>query len=312
MQLKHLGDKEILNDIQALVCNERELLTTILWHLLEVERRKLFSDLGCQSLFEYCVRELKYSEGQASRRIQAMRLLKEFPQVEEKISSGALSLTNISQAQSYFRESKKLDPSKEFQVEDKIEFLESLEHKSTREVQKIILQNGLPQSLPKEKVRMLDAHSDEIRCVVSQELKMELEEVRALLGLKGFNLSFVELIGEMAKISKETFRVKRFGKSLESRKVLEVEADRGTGIRTTPAPAKRYVKSARSISGRLRYQVWQRDGGKCTCCGSQRNLNYDHIQPVELGGKAEIDNLRLLCFHCNQRQSFKAFGVRES
>ncbi|NCN42230.1 hypothetical protein GW916_13385 [bacterium] len=103
MNLKILKDGELLKQTKELVRNERQLLTQILQHLREVERRKLFSELGYQSLFEYAVKELNYSEGQAGRRIQAMRLLKELPQLESKIASGTLSLSNISQAQIYFR-----------------------------------------------------------------------------------------------------------------------------------------------------------------------------------------------------------------
>jgi predicted DNA-binding ArsR family transcriptional regulator len=111
MDLRRLKDNDLLSQTKILVQNERTLLTKVLHHLREVDRRKLFSDLGYQSIFEYSVRELKYSEGQAGRRIQAMRLLKELPQIEEKIESGALNLSHLSQAQSYFRETQKKNPS---------------------------------------------------------------------------------------------------------------------------------------------------------------------------------------------------------
>ncbi len=106
MDLRRLKDQELLSQTKKLVQSEREILTQMLHHLKEVERRKLFSELGYQSLFEYAVKELGYSEGQAGRRLQAMRLIKEFPDIEEKISSGTLNLSNISQAQSYFRDVK--------------------------------------------------------------------------------------------------------------------------------------------------------------------------------------------------------------
>jgi len=102
MNLKHLRDDELLTVTKDLVQMERTTLTKILHHLREIERRKLYSDLGCASLFEYAVKHLQYSEGQAGRRIQAMRLIKEIPEIEQKIASGALSLSNISQAQSFF------------------------------------------------------------------------------------------------------------------------------------------------------------------------------------------------------------------
>ena len=107
MNLNKLSDRELLIKTQSLVKREREILTEILHHLKEVHRRRLYSDLGYKSLFDYAVKELSYSEGQAGRRVQAMKLIMEFPTVEEKIATGKLSLSNICQAQSYFREHRK-------------------------------------------------------------------------------------------------------------------------------------------------------------------------------------------------------------
>jgi hypothetical protein len=103
MQLSSLQDQQLLIATKTLVQNEREVLTKVLHHLREIERRRLYSDLGCQSLVEYAVKELKYSESQASRRLHAMQLMKEIPQIETAIASGELSLSNTSQAQSLFR-----------------------------------------------------------------------------------------------------------------------------------------------------------------------------------------------------------------
>ncbi len=103
MKLQSLSDRQLLQQTQQLVQNERELLGEILNHLKEVERRKLFSDLGYSSLFDYCLRELKYSEAQTGRRLSALKLIRELPQVEEQIASGALNLTHICQAQSFFK-----------------------------------------------------------------------------------------------------------------------------------------------------------------------------------------------------------------
>ncbi len=103
MKLHTLSDRDLLQQTQQLVQKERALLSEILQHLKEVERRKLYSDLGHGSLFEYCLRELKYSEAQAGRRLQALKLIRELPQVEAQIASGALNLTHICQAQSFFK-----------------------------------------------------------------------------------------------------------------------------------------------------------------------------------------------------------------
>jgi hypothetical protein len=54
----------------------------------------LFAELGHPSLFAYAIGELGYSEAAASRRIEAMRAIREVAELEIKIESGELSLVN--------------------------------------------------------------------------------------------------------------------------------------------------------------------------------------------------------------------------
>ncbi|PIU01351.1 MAG: hypothetical protein COT74_00410 [Bdellovibrionales bacterium CG10_big_fil_rev_8_21_14_0_10_45_34] len=52
--------------------------------------------------------------------------------------------------------------------------------------------------------------------------------------------------------------------------------------------------------------------GKCSRCSSKGNLNVDHIKPVHIGGSSNIENLRLLCFHCNQARHINSKTFLES
>ncbi len=58
----------------------------------------------------------------------------------------------------------------------------------------------------------------------------------------------------------------------------------------------------RSIPRDVRLRVWERDGGRCTVCASEFDLQYDHVIPFALGGGSSEDNLQLLCGPCNQRK----------
>lgn len=104
MNLKHLTDKTLLENTRKLALAEREITVKVLHHLKEIDSRKLYSDLGFSSLFDYCVRELGYSAGSAHRRISSARLLGEIPSIEKKIEAGLLNLTNVASLSQFFRE----------------------------------------------------------------------------------------------------------------------------------------------------------------------------------------------------------------
>lgn len=132
MKLNHLSDKQLLLDMHRLVHQEREILVKVLWHLKEIDKRKLYADLKCKSLFDYAITVLKYSEGQASRRISACRLLIELPEIMPKIESGALNLTLLNQAAKHFGEEGIKDP------KEKTKILNKIVGSTTRESDKIL------------------------------------------------------------------------------------------------------------------------------------------------------------------------------
>jgi hypothetical protein len=61
----------------------------------------------------------------------------------------------------------------------------------------------------------------------------------------------------------------------------------------------------RTISQRVKDQVWNRDGGKCVEYGSNEHLEFDHIIPFSKGGANTYRNIQLLCEHCNRSKSDK-------
>ena len=331
--LKSLKDHELLSATKSLAQRERSLQMQVLRHLAEIERRKLYCDLKYGSLFEYAVAELGYSEGSASRRIQAMRLLKEIPEVAPKIESGALNLSNISQAQSFFREQKKAQPERPLNKEEKQQVLERLEQKSAREGQRILCAIGGPAALPRERERIVSPEHIEVSFVLNQELKNQLAEVRALLGPKGGHLSLAELVAEMARLSAERLAEQRFGKQrMRAARVADAAVARHSDVGVDGAPDTNVSKAAsdtanrvpeveisaggvsaarprsRYVAAAVKHQTWQRAGGRCQNCGSRHDLEFDHVEPFALGGDSTKNNIQLLCRACNVRRGVQTFG----
>jgi 5-methylcytosine-specific restriction endonuclease McrA len=56
------------------------------------------------------------------------------------------------------------------------------------------------------------------------------------------------------------------------------------------------------IPEKVKIFVWNRDHGKCVKCGSQVNLEYDHIIPISKGGSNTARNIQLLCEECNRKK----------
>ena len=62
-------------------------------------------------------------------------------------------------------------------------------------------------------------------------------------------------------------------------------------------------KRSRRISQIVKDKVWNRDGGKCVLCGSNENIEFDHIVPFSKGGANTYRNIQILCESCNRRKS---------
>lgn len=132
MNLKSLPNEVLINDIDNLVKREREITAQVLGHLREIDRRKLYADLKCSSLFDYCVKKLKYSEGQASRRVKACRMLQEMPSIAKKIEEGTLNLSLINQVAGFIKNENITDP------KIKEEIVAKIEKKTAREAEAIL------------------------------------------------------------------------------------------------------------------------------------------------------------------------------
>lgn len=161
MNLKHLTDKVLLTDTRILVANEREISLKVLHHLKEIERRRLYSDLGYSSLFEYAVKELGYSEPSANRRINSARILRDIPEIGKKIEDGSLSMTNLSLVSQLFKNEEIKD------LAAKKEILSQIEGATKSECEKVLKSLAPPAELPPEKVKRVTADFQNVKMNLS-------------------------------------------------------------------------------------------------------------------------------------------------
>jgi 5-methylcytosine-specific restriction endonuclease McrA len=124
-KLSCLSDRELLSRVKDLVTRERAVTLEILFHLIEVERRRLHLGLGYASMFDYCTRHLRYSSSAASRRIQSARCIRDYPDIYELLERNEINLVTISLVASILNESNAKD------------LLSKIRGKSQREVEAI-------------------------------------------------------------------------------------------------------------------------------------------------------------------------------
>jgi len=71
-------------------------------------------------------------------------------------------------------------------------------------------------------------------------------------------------------------------------------------------PVRLAAERRRIIPSSVKYEVWQRDQGKCVICGASDELHFDHILPFSKGGTSEMSvNVQLLCARHNLAKSAK-------
>ena len=278
--MNHLSDQQLIQSIENLVRREREILSDVLQHLKEIDRRKLFSKLGFTSLLDYATKQLKYSPDQAGRRIAAMRLLREIPEAESKVVDGSLTLSSLAQAHWHFRKS-------EHSQAEKREILVKLENATKRETAAIL------------------KHDDEVRYSFGADKSTE-EMVEKFRGLNP-HLNFDQLMKKAVQIALS---------QTDPDEKIERAAKRKSRIDRKLTSADQKITSAGKVAVRSRYvpakikrHVWSKSRGQCEMCESKFGLEFDHILPFAKGGKTTAENLRLLCRNCNQRSGIEKFGL---
>lgn len=310
MKLRFLNDQELISRTENLAREERDLLTKVLHHLCEIDRRKLFSALGYKSLFEFTVKKLGYSEDQACRRISAMRLLREMPELESKINEGALNLTHLGMAQNLFRQEKKMD--REISKNKKMEIFARIAAKPVREAESLLISySSNPVVLRPDRVRTISEERVELKFTASKELLEKIETLKGYLAHSQPDISLGELVEKLCDLGVKQWAPSNKGLKLsqESCTAESPAAPRETCIKNQRSGSSE--RRSRTLSSKTRRRIFRESENKCSRCRSTYGLEIDHVKPRALGGTNAPGNLRVLCRACNQRQGIESLGLRQ-
>jgi hypothetical protein len=138
MDLSKISGKEILFRLDKLVRSERKLTHIILSHIYEVESRRLYFDAGFSSTVEYLKKGLGYSDDGAYTRFRSAQLLGQMPALEEKLESGAVNLSQLTEVQKAVRLQTR--SGQKISAEQTEQIIEKLENKNIFETRLVLAQ----------------------------------------------------------------------------------------------------------------------------------------------------------------------------
>jgi 5-methylcytosine-specific restriction endonuclease McrA len=313
---RHHSNDQLLEELHACQRNERRSTARALRVLEEVDRRRLYAELGYPSLYQFCVEVLHHSEHEAYLRMYAARTGRRFPAIFEMLERGALHLTAVD----------KLGP--HLTDENHRALLDAATHKTKRQIEELLALR-FPQPAVTESIRRLP-----VRTAAPTPLQKQPElapaaappparrETIAPLAPDRYAVRFTatarcrELLDRAKELMSHRTPNADAAALIEAGLEALVEKLEKQKLKTTVRPRKaKTSESGRHIPAAVARAVHARDGGRCTFlgpdgqrCDCRAFLELDHIIPIAKGGKSTVDNLRLRCRAHNQLTARQEFG----
>ncbi|WP_413944727.1 HNH endonuclease [Bdellovibrio sp. HCB-162] len=293
MDLSKIANSELLGRLEKLTRTERKMTHLILCHINEVESRRLYAELGFDSMFKYLTKYLGYGEDSAYRRLQAARLLKQVPAVAEKIENGMLNLTQLTQVQKCLKQENHLGH--KINNQQTVQVLEEIQNKSSFETKRFLAQEFNHPIQTHEVIKPQQDNSVRIEVMLTEDQMKTLQQAKDLLSHVLPDGNWADLFTLLAKkhIHKET------GKTVKpnNTKSQSLKCEGKLTPSFTTERKRKHVKVTlkRELLKNANHcceYIAPTTGIKCT---STYQLQVDHRIPLACGGSHSPDNLRVLC-----------------
>jgi len=337
--LKRLSDDELLKSLQLIVGSERLAVARVVAHLAEVEERRLHLKVGCSSLFDYCLRRLALSEGEAFRRMTAARLVRRFPMILGLIAEGDIHLSALCELRDFLTK------------DNHRELLEEASRKTKKQVQELVARR-FPRPDVSSTIRRLPAPAS----VQTERLLLPPAEATAKGSSDGAGNTITATPSSppplpaprptpptiVEPLQEDRYRLQLSASSDLKRKLdhardllshgnrtgdLAVVVERALDVLIDKLERERFGQAKRPRSGSapqpdrrripnaVRREVIARDGWQCSYvspdgqrCPCTQFLQFHHEHAWALGGTSEAANIRILCAAHNQLLAENDFG----
>ena len=284
----------------------------MLAHLVEVDSRMLYAELGFPNLFSYCVTSLRLSEGAAGRRCVAARVCRRFPEAFELVAKGELHLSALCAL------SKRLEP------DNAAELFEACRGESRRRIDEMLAAR-FPKPDAKESIHRhreiepTSAGRYKVQFTADAKLRELIERACALCPDRSPEGQLAHVITRglelfVAHQEKHRFAIGR--KPREPRKARGEVATKAPAGDASPGAPPGATRRRRAIEAPVRRIVYERDQARCAWisqdgmrCSSRARLQFDHVRPWANGSADDASNLRLLCPNHNRLHARHCFGA---
>lgn len=344
----HLSDAELVAEVKRLARCEREATVHLITHLAELDARLLYLAAGFSSLFTYCTEVLQLSEHETYNRIEAARATRKFPVILGMLGEASLNLTTVRLLAPHLTADNhdELLAAASHRSKREVEQLLARHFprpaipSSVRKLPAARPRPALPIAplVPSTASLAAAGAPSDARALVRPSPASAPLAAPAVPPPSAHRPAVTPLAPDRYEIrftaSEKTYEKLRIAQDLLRHAIpsgdtgeivdraltalLEDLARRKFASTERPRASRPATDGSRHIPAAVKRAVWLRDGGRCAFvaktgrrCTERGFLEFHHVKPYAVGGKATVGNIEVRCRAHNAYEADLYYGPRQ-